>query len=130
MTMNRLRVLAAAAVALAGAAGSPGVAQSGSDFAAALRSGSVGERYDGYMGVAAATSDSVRKQVSAINIRRRTLYIGLGARRGVTPAVAGMATGCELLSRLPVGGAYMLSDGVWRRRLAGAPPPSPDHCPD
>ena len=128
MTMRIVRTLGIVAAAALGALATSGLAQS-ADLAAARQAGIVGERYDGYMGLAAATTSSVRKQVSAVNIKRRTLYIGLASRRRVTPAVAGMATGCELLSRTPVGGAYMLSDGVWRRRNPGEPPPSPEHCP-
>ena len=62
------------------------------------------------------SSPTVQRQVSAINIRRRSLYVDLAKRRGVTPQVAGIAAGCELLARVAVGEAYMLQDGVWRRR--------------
>ena len=38
---------------------------------AARQAGAVGERYDGYMGYAAAPSAMLRSQVETINIRRR-----------------------------------------------------------
>lgn len=120
MTMLRtLVVVAALAVA------APAAAQ---DLASAVRGGIIGERYDGYMGFAGAAPESLRKQVAAINIRRRSLYIGLASRRRVTPQVAGIAAGCELFSRLAVGQSYMLADGVWRRRAAGEAAPRPAHC--
>ena len=115
--------LAAAALAV------PAAAQAPADLAAAQRAGIVGERYDGYLGFAATPSETVRRQVGAINIRRRVIYTGLAARRRVTVQVAGIATGCELLTRVRVGEVYMLADGVWRRRDAGEAVPLPQHCP-
>jgi uncharacterized protein len=95
---------------------------------AARRAGQVGERYDGYLGYASTPSSSVQRQVQAINIRRRSLYVDMGRRRNVTPEVAGIATGCELLKRLAVGESYMLSDRTWHRRAAGQPVPTPSYC--
>jgi Uncharacterized protein conserved in bacteria len=95
---------------------------------AARRTGQVGERYDGYLGYASTPSASVQRQVQAINIRRRTLYVDLGRRRNVTPEVAGIATGCELLKRVAVGESYMLSDRTWRRRSADEAVPHPSYC--
>ena len=96
--------------------------------AEAMRAGIVGERFDGYLGYAAPLPLDLRRQVSAINIQRRNLYTQLSVRRNVTVNVVGVATGCELLGRLAVGQAYMLKDGVWRRRAAGQPAPHPDYC--
>jgi uncharacterized protein len=125
--MKRLAVLlaiASSAAAIPAAAPS----QAYGELAAARRAGQVGERYDGYLGLATATSPVVQRQVSAINIRRRSLYVGLARRRGVTPQVAGLATGCELLTRVPVGEVYMLQDGVWRRRHVGQVIAQPSYC--
>lgn len=103
-------------------------AQSYAGLAAARQAGQVGERYDGYLGLVTRTSPAVQRQVSAINIRRRSLYIGLARRRGVTPQVAGLATGCELITRVQVGEMYMLQDGVWRRRQPGQIIAQPSYC--
>jgi uncharacterized protein YdbL (DUF1318 family) len=119
-----LFAIAAFAVAIPAAAPS----QAYGELAAARRAGQVGERYDGYLGLATAASPAVQRQVSAINIRRRSLYVDLARRRGVTPQVAGLATGCELLTRVPVGEAYMLEDGVWRRRQVGQVIAQPSYC--
>ena len=113
---------------LAAAAAAPAVAQESSLIEGAIAAGQIGERYDGYMGFAAAPSPALRRQVQAINIHRRNLYIDLASRRNVTPEVVGLATGCELLARIPVGEAYLLSDGAWRRRAPGQPAPVPDRC--
>lgn len=95
---------------------------------AAIQAGQVGERYDGYMGFVRPPSEEVRRAVSAVNIRRRNLYLDLASRRNVTAELVGLTTGCELLAQLPVGGAYMLKDGAWRMRGPGQPSPVPTYC--
>lgn len=113
----------------AAAAALPGSAPAQSTgLDAARQAGQIGERYDGYLGYVSTPSPSVQRQVQAINIRRRALYVDLGRRRNVTPEVAGIATGCELLKRIAVGESYMLSDRTWRRRAAGEPVPHPSYC--
>ena len=120
----RLWSALAASLLVAGAASAQGYAE----LATARAAGQVGERFDGYLGLAARTSPAVQRQVSSINIRRRSLYSGLAQRRGVTPQAVGIATGCELLERVQVGEVYMLQDGVWRRRQPGQPAPHPSYC--
>ena len=105
----------------------PASAQS-ADLSAALRSGQVGERFDGYLGFASPTSALVQRQVSAINIQRRSLYTSLASRRRVLPSDVGIATGCELIGRIEVGQAYMLQDALWRRRAPGQSAPRPAYC--
>ena len=95
---------------------------------AARGSGAVGERYDGYLGVASTVSQAVRSQVASINIQRRQLYSNLAASRGVSPQDVGITAGCQLLARVGVGYSYMLGDGIWRRRAAGQAAPLPDYC--
>jgi len=95
---------------------------------AARAAGTVGERYDGYVGVAGAVSAAVRSQIASINIKRRALYSRLAASRGASPQDVGVTAGCQLLARVGVGEAYMLGDGVWRRRTAGQAAPVPDYC--
>jgi uncharacterized protein len=95
---------------------------------AARAAGQVGERYDGYLGIAAPVSGQVRSQVATINIQRRSLYNNLAASRGVSPSDVGITAGCQLLARVTVGQAYLLNDGTWRHRAAGQPAPVPDYC--
>ena len=129
--MTRL-ILRLAGLALAGSVvpsgSAPAIAQSSPLVASARASGLVGERVDGYLGYAAPPSRALRSQVEAINIRRRSLYISLARRRSVTPQDVGIATACQLMQRVAVGEAYMLADGVWRRRGPGQPVPRPDYC--
>jgi uncharacterized protein YdbL (DUF1318 family) len=123
--MRLMFVLTLAATVLVPSAA---LAQNYPELAAARAAGQVGERYDGYLGFAAASAPAVQRQVQSINIRRRSLYAGLGQRRGVSPQMAGIATGCELLSRVAVGEVYLLQGGVWRHREAGQPAPHPSYC--
>jgi uncharacterized protein YdbL (DUF1318 family) len=120
-----LRVFIAATAVLTAAAGA---AQSSDVAGAAIQAGQVGERYDGYLGFVRPPSEPVRRAVSAINIRRRNLYLDLASRRNVTADLVGLTAGCELLAQLPVGTAYMLKDGAWRTRAPGQPPPVPAYC--
>ena len=95
---------------------------------AARRAGLVGERYDGYLGfVTTYPSDALRRDVSAINIRRRALYSGLAARKGVSPEEVGITAACTLLRRVAVGEYYLLGQGGWRRVTAGQSP-VPGYC--
>ena len=114
------------------AAAVPAAAQVGRTALAQARAGGqVGERFDGYLGYAspaAAIGGAARTQTEAVNIRRRALYTGLAQRRGVAPGEVGITAGCTLLGRVAVGEAYLLGDGVWRRRGPGQPAPVPDYC--
>jgi uncharacterized protein YdbL (DUF1318 family) len=95
---------------------------------AARAAGAVGERFDGYLGIAAPVSAAVQSQVSRINIQRRSLYSNLAASKGVSPSDVGVTAGCELLGRVAAGQSYMLGDGKWRRRGLGQAAPIPDYC--
>ena len=128
MTRLLLRLGLALAVISVPLGLAPASAQSSPLVASARASGVVGERIDGYLGFAAPPQRAVRSQVEAVNIRRRALYISLARRRSVTPQEVGIAAACELFRRVAVGEAYMLADGVWRRRGAGQPVPRPDYC--
>lgn len=123
--MSRLRLALVAGMVASSAA--PAAAQTPA-VDAARRAGIVGERFDGYIGIAGQASPALRSQVSTINIRRRALYSNLAASRGVSPEEVGVTAGCQLLARVQVGEMLMLVDGAWRRRLAGQPAPRPDYC--
>ena len=95
-------------------------AQDSAAIVAARRAGQVGERYDGYLGLVTATASAeLRRQVGAVNIRRRALYSDLAARRGVTREEVGITAACSLLRRVAVGEYYLSGQGGWRRLAAG-----------
>jgi len=121
----KLRLWLAGAALLAAM---PLPAQTSPAIVAARAAGQIGERYDGYLGFAEAPAPAVRVQVDSVNIRRRSLFTGLAGQRGASPREVGIAVGCELLSGVPVGEAYLLADNVWRRRGAGQAIAIPAYC--
>jgi len=118
----------AVAAALCLALAAPALAQGSPELAAARAAGVLGERFDGYLGYTAGASERVRREAGAINIKRRSLYSGLAARRNATVQEVGIAAGCELLADVKVGEIYMLNDGAWRRRAAGQAVTVPAYC--
>jgi uncharacterized protein YdbL (DUF1318 family) len=91
-------------------------AQDPAAIIAARHAGLIGERFDGYLGLASANvAAELRRQVGAVNIRRRALYSSLAARKGVTPEEVGITAACSLLRRVNVGEYYLPGQGGWRR---------------
>ncbi len=124
--MNRLLLLLPGLAIAAMPASAP--AQDSQAILAARKAGLIGERFDGYLGIVnAGAPANVRRQVSAVNIRRRSLYSNLAARRGVSPQEVGITTACSLLRRIGVGEYYLLNEGGWRRVVAGQSP-APSYC--
>ena len=117
-------MIAATALALA----APAMLAAQDSVYAAQAAGTVGERYDGYLGMSSSGGESLRRQVATVNLKRRSLYSQLAARRGVSPEEVGVTAACQLLARVEVGEAYLLGDNVWRRRHAGESAPRPSYC--
>jgi uncharacterized protein YdbL (DUF1318 family) len=125
MTKRGKLILGGIGVALLGLAGAAW-AQGG--VSAAMASGQVGERADGYLGVRGSVPDSVKAEVEQINIKRRALYTSRAAERGVAVEAIAAATACQAMQRVGVGQAYNLG-GSWAVRGAGDPAPKPGNCP-
>ena len=123
--MNRLLLSLAALSCLASS--SLASAQDPATILAARSAGQIGERYDGYLGYVTTPSATLRRQVDAVNIRRRSLYSNLAARRGVSPQEVGITTACSLLRRIAVGEYYLPGEGGWRRLTPGQSP-VPRYC--
>ena len=70
---------------------------------------------------------ALRRQVDAVNIRRRSLYSGLAARKGVSPQEVGVTAACSLLRRIAVGESYLSHQGGWQRYAPGRSP-VPAYC--
>lgn len=119
-----LSLAALASVAVPSAA----LAQDPAAILAARRAGLIGERYDGYLGLVSTNAPAeLRRQVAALNIRRRSLYSNLAARRGVSPEEVGITAACTLLRRVGVGEYYLPGQGGWRRVTPGQSP-VPSYC--
>ena len=106
----------------------PGSAQEPASVTQARGAGLIGERFDGYVGFVRTPGDSLRRQVNAINIRRRALYSNLAHQKGVSAQEVGITATCTLFARIPVGGYYLTSDRGWLRRGAGQAAPRPAYC--
>ena len=94
----------------------------------ARAAGIVGERYDGYLGVAVDGSPSLRRMVASVNLLRRSLYSQLSQSRGVSMQDIGVTAGCQLLATVRVGERYYSAGNAWRTRGPGQPAPIPDYC--
>lgn len=106
----------------------PALAQEGAAIVQARRGGLIGERYDGYLGFVRPNPPAdLRRQVNAINIRRRSLYYDLASRKGVTPEEVGITAACSLFRRIAIGEYYLPGQGRWRRNVAGTSP-VPSYC--
>ena len=124
--MTRILLLLIAVAGLAAPAAT--TAQDPAVIVQARKAGQVGERYDGYLGyVVTYPSDELRRQVGAINIRRRALYANLATRKGVTPEEVGITAACTLLRRIAPGEYYLSGQGGWQRYIAGRSP-VPSYC--
>lgn len=110
-------LLALAMAGLAMPASAP--AQDPATIVAAKRAGQIGERYDGYLGFVRTPSAALRRQVDAVNIRRRSLYSGLAARKGVSPEEVGVTAACSLLRRIGAGEYYFSGQGGWQQNVPG-----------
>lgn len=124
--MNKLPLLLAGLAGLAAPASAP--AQDPAAILEARRAGLIGERYDGYVGLVTANAPAdLRRQVAALNIRRRSLYSNLAARKGVSPEEVGITAACTLLRRINVGEYYLQGQGGWQRYTPGRSP-VPSYC--
>jgi uncharacterized protein len=124
--VKRLLLSIALLLSLAVPAAAP--AQDAAAILAARRAGLIGERYDGYVGIVNPNASAeLRRQVAALNIRRRSLYSNLAARRGVSPEEVGITAACSLLRQISIGEYYLLGQGGWTRVVAGRSP-VPSYC--
>jgi len=123
--MKKLVLVAAAMAGLM----APGavLAQDPATILAAKRSGQIGERFDGYLGYVIVPPAALRRQVDAVNIRRRSLYSSLAASKGVSPEEVGITAACTLLRRISAGEYYLPGQGGWQRYAAGRSP-VPSYC--
>ena len=106
----------------------PASAQQSSAIAQSKQAGLIGERFDGYLGFVTNPSAALRRQVNAVNIRRRALYSGLAMRKRATTEEVGITASCTLLATVRIGEYYLPGEGGWRRRGPGQPAPIPAYC--
>ena len=88
----------------------------GADLGDAKRSGSVGERADGYLGlVKPGAPTDVEALVKEINNKRRARYQGIAAENDLTLDQVQALAGKKTIEKTPSGG-WILTNGGWRQK--------------
>jgi hypothetical protein len=126
---RRLKLILATAAAVSFMVAGASVAQA-QDASASLRAtGKAGEQADGYLGVVGSADAGIRAQVDAVNIKRRSFYTNIAAKRGAKIEEVAATTACEIFaSKVQPGQYYKLPGGTWQKREGGAPVPRPAYC--
>jgi uncharacterized protein YdbL (DUF1318 family) len=109
------------ALAAAGMAASPALAQRDPAYAAAREAGRIGEKPDGYLGIVGNADPALQRLVDDINIKRKAIYMQKASEKNVTPEAFALTSGCEAIARTVAGEKYMAPDGTWQTRTAAAP---------
>jgi uncharacterized protein len=109
--------LVAAALTLS----APAFAQRDPAYDAARKSGQVGEKVDGYLGVVGSQPAAIQSMVADLNIKRRANYAERAQAQRATLEEYALTQGCMLISRTEAGEKYQAPDGSWQTRGAGAP---------
>ncbi|MFC4255461.1 DUF1318 domain-containing protein [Altererythrobacter xixiisoli] len=118
----RRSVMAAGLVAIAVAGlSTPVMAQRDPAYEAARRSGQIGERMDGYLGVVGGGDAALRKIVDDLNIKRRAVYAEKAQAASATLEEYAFTAGCLAIARTSAGEKYQAPDGSWQTRTASAP---------
>ena len=129
MAVNVVLKSTAAALTLAALVSSgAALAQRDPAYAAARASGQVGERMDGYLGVAGTPAPDIKKLVADINIKRKQVYFEQAQEEHVTAEQYAFSAGCKAIDRTVPGEKYQAPDGSWVTRTAAAPLKHPQ-CP-
>lgn len=116
----------AAALAVAVVA-MPALAQRDPEYAAARASGQIGEKMDGYLGIVGASTPSLQRLVTDINIKRRAVYAERAQENNATLEEYSISAGCQLISKTVPGEKYQAPDGSWQTRT-NAPPIRDPRC--
>ncbi len=115
--MNRFRTLfSSLLIALAALTFAPAAFAGDPEVDAALESGLVGERVDGYLGIVGDVSPSVRRKVQEINNQRRALYEQRAEENNVSVESYGRVMGEKLVERLDEDQMFMTESGTWERK--------------
>jgi uncharacterized protein YdbL (DUF1318 family) len=106
----------------------PAAAQRDPAYEAARKSGQVGEKMDGYLGVIGSQPATIQNMVADLNRQRRENYTQRAQAQSVTLQEYALTQGCILISRTAPGEKYQAPDGSWQTRGSGPPQRDP-RCP-
>ncbi len=106
----------------------PAMAQRDPAYDAARKSGAVGEKMDGYLGVVGAGSTDIKRLVADLNIKRREVYTQKAQAASATLEEYAFTAGCLNIARTVPGEKYQAPTGEWKTRTSAAPDRDP-RCP-
>jgi uncharacterized protein YdbL (DUF1318 family) len=104
-----------------------GAAQAERDpaYAAARSSGQVGEKMDGYLGIVGTPSETLKRMVDGINIKRKQVYVAEAQDEKVTVQEYAFTAGCVNIANTAAGEKYQAPNGNWKTRDADLPDRDP-----
>ena len=117
----------AAALAVGGIAGTAW-AQRDPAYAAARAAGQIGEKMDGYLGIVGASTPTLQRMVTDINIKRKAVYAERAQATNSTIEEYAFTAGCQAIARTEPGERYQAPDGSWKTRTS-APAERDPRCP-
>lgn len=106
----------------------PALAQRDPAYDAARKAGQIGEKMDGYLGIAGAETPELRRIVNDINIKRRAVYAERAQANNATIEEYALSIGCQQILKTVPGEKYQAPDGSWQTRTAN-PPLRDARCP-
>ena len=115
--MTALRtLLISISLALAAFAFAPTASAGDPVIDAAISSGTVGERIDGYLGVVGTADATTVRKVQDINNRRRGVYEQTARDNNTTVQIVAQLAGEKLIAKLEPGQFYMDDSGIWQSK--------------
>ena len=115
--MTALRtLLISMSLALAAFAFAPAASAGDPVIDAAISSGTVGERIDGYLGVVGTADATTVRKVQDINNRRRAVYEQTARDNNTTEQIVAQLAGEKQIAKLKPGQFYMNDSGVWQSK--------------
>jgi len=118
---SRTAITAALGALALGGLSTAAYAQRDPAYDAARKSGQVGEKMDGYLGIAGAETAELRRMVDDINIKRRAVYAEKAQAANATLQEYAFTAGCLAIARTVPGEKYEAPDGSWKTRTSAAP---------
>ena len=81
------------------------------------KSGTVGERFDGFMVLRAPSSDAgIRTEVEAVNAKRAAIYESSAKKQSVPVLEVGKVYASQIIAKSPPGTWFLGEDGVWKQK--------------
>ena len=115
--MTALRtLLISISLALAAFAFAPSASAGDPVIDAAISSGAVGERIDGYLGVVGTADAATVRKVQDINNRRRAVYEQTAKENNTTVQIVAQLAGEKQIAKLAPGQFFMDDSGVWQSK--------------